>query len=334
MIAYLFERNQRACGEKISLQLRFLRSLQQQLPRSFSCLFLALACLVATSCSRQELPAAPTVRLLATDMSFVEGPVWLTDQQTLVFSDIPAKRLMQWSETDGLAVFRQSPAPNGNALDSKGRLLSCRHDTRDIVRTESDGSLAVVVDRYRGARLNSPNDLAVHPDGSIWFTDPPWGLAEQKNGREIAWNGVYRFDPASGKMDLLLDHHSMPNGIALSSDASTLYLADTGGHPSHPDASKHDLPPVFTAYAIDASGSLIAEPLWTVATRCDGMAIDSAGLIYTTSPEGIVVISPEGEIVERIALPESPANCTFGGANGRTLFVTARTSLYAIEFGG
>lgn len=267
---------------------------------------------------------------LASGMGFLEGPVWLPKEDQLVFSDIPNAKLMQWSESGGLGVFRDSPNPNGNLLDAKGRLLTCRHGARDIVRTEHDGSLTVLASHYDGRRLNSPNDLALRADGSLWFTDPPWGLPQQSVGREQPWNGVYRLDPRSGAVALVLPYHAMPNGIAFSPGGKVLYVADTGGHPAHPDPKTHQLPASVTAYRVQANGELNPEALWQTQTRCDGMALDPAGNLYTTSGEGIVVLDPAGAILHTIPIPEGPANCCFGGADGRTLFVTARTSMYAI----
>jgi gluconolactonase len=268
---------------------------------------------------------------LSGGFGFVEGPIWMGGGSMLVFSDIPNGKLMQWSEADGVEVFREESAPNGNVLDGAGRLLTCRHGARDVVRTEADGALRVLATEWEGRRLNSPNDLAVHADGSVWFTDPPWGLAGQTEGREIEWNGVYRLDVETGQVDCVLRTHVMPNGIGFSPDSSVLYIADTGGHPSHPDPAMHEAAAVVTAYSVTGT-SIAPTPIWQTKTRCDGMAVDEGGLIYTTSREGIVVLAPDtGAILTTLVMPESPANCCFGGADGRTLFITARTSLYSIR---
>ena len=200
------------------------------------------------------------VTKLAGEMRFTEGPVWIPAEKALVFSDIPASKLMRWSATDGLSVFRESEHPNGNLLDLEGRLLTCRHGARDIVRTEQDGSLTVVVDRFEGKRFNSPNDLAVRSDGTLWFTDPPWGLKNRTEGKELAGNWVFRVSP-EGEVALALRDTVMPNGVALSPDERTLYVADTGGP---------DVPATVTSYALAR--------IWTCVTRtCEIAPLDGAG---------------------------------------------------------
>lgn len=292
-------------------------------------------CFALASCAvpleRGVIAEGAEWKVLASGFGFVEGPVWIDERSSLIFSDIPRGRLMAWHAVDGVREFREEAAPNGNVLDASGRLLTCRHGARDVVRTGVDGSLTVLATHFEGLRLNSPNDLAVHADGSVWFTDPPWGLAGQVEGREIDWNGVYRLDLGTGTLECVLRDHAMPNGIGFSPDSSVLYVADTGGHASHPNLAMHGAPAVVTAYSV-AGSSISPIPLWQTSTRCDGMAVDEWGRIYTTSREGIVVLAPDtGAILATLPLPESPANCCFGGEDGRTLFVTARTSLYSVQ---
>lgn len=296
-----------------------------------SLLFL-LATTSACSTAATEPPRRlePQVRKLAGDMGFVEGPVWLPGQQRLVFSDIPRSKLMSWSEEDGLGVFRESENPNGNLLDEQGRLLTCQHGARNIVRTEADGSLSVLVERFDGMRLNSPNDVAVASDGTLWFTDPPWGLDGQVEGKELAGHFVFRLNPTTGEVTCVLRDRVMPNGIALSLDEKTLYVADTGGHPSHPNASYHDRPATLTAYALTSDKDLTGTR-WSVETVCDGMCIDEHGNIYASGQRGITIWSPNGALLDEIDVPEQPANVCFGGPGFNTLFITARTSLYAIK---
>jgi len=292
-----------------------------------------LALLLVCGCAVVERPPlvpGPVSELtqLASGMEFTEGPVWLRDEQALVFSDIPSSKLLRWSAEGGVVDLRACPNPNGNALWIDGRLLTCQHGARNLVRWGADGSRTVLAERFGGKRLNSPNDLAVRSDGTLWFTDPPWGLPRQRKGKELEGHFVFRRDP-DGTLALVLRDLAMPNGIALSPDETRLYVADTGGHPSHPDPSVREVPASVSAWAIGADDELSAEPLWSVATRCDGMCVDEYGFLYTTG-DGVTIVSPEGEIVGVIDVPEVPANVCFGGPDGRTLFITARTSLYAI----
>jgi gluconolactonase len=273
-------------------------------------------------------PEAAVVKLVG-DMGFTEGPVWLPKERKLVFSDIPSEKLMEWSLKGGLKLFRESPNPNGNLLDREGRLLTCRHGARDIVRTEEDGKLTVLCDSFEGKRLNSPNDVAVKSDGTLWFTDPPWGLPRQSEGREQEGHWVFRLDPKTKKVTVILKDLCMPNGVAFSPDERHIYIADTGGN-WHPDESLRDLPATTAAYQVKADGTLSREPVWKTEGFCDGMCVDVSGNIYTTARAGITVLSPDGEVIGTIKIPESPSNCCFGGDDFQTLFITARTSLYAI----
>ena len=197
-------------------------------------------------------PEAAVVKL-AGDMGFTEGPVWLPEEKKLVFSDIPNAKLMEWSEESSLKLFRNSPKPNGNLLDREGRLLTCRHGARDIVRTEKDGTITVLCDSFEEKRLNSPNDVAVKSDGTLWFTDPPWGLPGAREGKEQAGHYVFRLDPKTKKITILMEG-VMPNGIAFSPDERHLYIADTGGN-WHPDEALRELPATITAYRVKDDGT-------------------------------------------------------------------------------
>ncbi len=290
--------------------------------------------MVATLVTQESQPRRPVldeleVVKLAGGMGFTEGPVWLPAELMLVFSNIPGSKLMQWSESAGLSVFRESKSPNGNQLDLDGRLLTCRHGARDIVRTEKDGSLTVVVDRFEGKRFNSPNDVAVGSDGTLWFTDPPWGLKQLSEGKELDGNWVYRLSP-DGTLTAVIRDLAMPNGIALSPDGERLYVADTGGNPHLPDATIRNAPATLSAYRILSNGELASEPVWRVETMCDGMCVDEHGNVYATG-NAVSVWSPDGVRFGTIKIPEQPSNVCFGGSDYKTLFITARSSVYSVK---
>lgn len=267
------------------------------------------------------------VKKLAGGMKFTEGPVWIPAEKKLIFSDIPNSKLMEWKPGSGLSVYRKSEQANGNILDLEGRLISCQHAGRNLVRTESDGTIKVIADRFDGKRFNSPNDAAVRSDGTIWFTDPPWGL---EGPGEIPGHWVYQLDPATGKVQPVVKDLAMPNGIVFSPDEKRLYIADTGGHPKHPDPSFHKLPGGVHCYEVKADGSL-GKKLFQIREGSDGMKVDVRGNLYTTHGDSVHVYNPEGKLLEKIKVPEGPANVCFGGDDYRTLFITARTSLYSVR---
>ena len=268
------------------------------------------------------------VQKLADGMKFTEGPVWIPSEKKLIFSDIPNNRLMQWSEADGLSVYREdSQNTNGNILDLEGRLVSCQHSGRNLIRTEAGGKITVLADKFEGKRFNSPNDVAVKSDGTFWFTDPPWGL---RGPHEIPGHWVYKLDPATGKVQPIVKDLAMPNGIVFSPDERRIYIADTGGHKRHPDPAFHNAPDLVRCYAVSESGEL-GENLFDIEGGSDGMAVDVKGNVYTTHAGKVHIFDANGKKLEEIDMPEGPANCTFGGEDFQTLFVTARTSLYSIR---
>ncbi|MBT5691505.1 MAG: SMP-30/gluconolactonase/LRE family protein [Opitutae bacterium] len=266
------------------------------------------------------------VRKLAGNMKFTEGPVWLPGQNKVVFSDIPNSKLMQWSKKGGLSEFRKSEQANGNILDLQGRIISCQHAARNLIRIEKDGSTTVLADKFDGKRFNSPNDVAVGKDGTLWFTDPPWGLS---GPHEIPGHWVYKLDPDSGKVEVLIKDLAMPNGIVFSPDGSRLYVADTGGHKRHPDPAFHGLAPSVTCYAVTKDRKL-GKKLFKIDEGSDGMAVDVKGNLYLTHGQ-VQVYDANGKKLETIEVPEKPANVCFGGKDYKTLFITARTSLYQVR---
>ena len=269
------------------------------------------------------------IQKLAGDMKFTEGPVWEPKSQTVIFSDIPNSKLMAWNSTNGLTVFRESKNANGNILDLQGNLISCQHSGRNLIRIKEDGKTEIIVDNYKGHKLNSPNDVAVHQNGSFWFTDPPWGLWGSDNATELEGHWVYRVSPDTGVAEAVVTDLAMPNGIIFSPDFSRLYIADTGGHPRHPDETLRDAPDIIRCYKMTKKGEL-AKLLFTIDEGSDGMAMDVSGNLYTTHSGKINIFNTRGQVIGRIECPENPANVTFGGKDYKTLFITARTSLYSL----
>lgn len=266
------------------------------------------------------------VTKLAGDMKFTEGPVWLPAEKILVFSDIPNSKWMQWKDGSGLSVYRPSEQANGNILDLEGRLISCQHQARNLVRIEKDGEITVLADRFEGKRFNSPNDVAVRSDGTLWFTDPPWGLSEPG---ELPGHFVFKFDPKTGQVEAVIKDLAMPNGIVFSPDESRLYVADTGGNARHPDPAFHKLPAGVHCYEVTQDGQL-GKKLFTIPEGSDGLKVDAQGNLYTTHGN-VKIYDPTGKLLEQIDVPEAPANLCFGGDDYKTLFITARTSLYSVR---
>lgn len=251
--------------------------------------------------------------VVADGFQFTEGPVWLPLNR-LAFSDIPADTVYL---ADGSVLHRPSGQSNGLAVDPQGRLIRCEHGTRQVTRAEHDGTLSVLADTYDGKRFNSPNDAVVRADGTIFFTDPPYGLGDREP--EMGFNGVFAIRP-DGEVVLLAADFNRPNGIGLSPDATTLYVADTAeGHVRVFDVS--DGPTL-------ENGRVLCE-----LPTPDGMALDGDGNLWVTSLRGVVVFAPDGQEVRTLTFPQIPANCAFGGENFRTLYATARTAVYAVDAG-
>ncbi len=279
-------------------------------------------------------PAAGALERLCTGAIWGEGPVWMPELGSILWSDIPNNRLLRWSAQQGMSVFR-APAnfTNGNYRDAQGRLVSCSHGGRCIERTEADGSVTVLVERYQGKRLNSPNDLVVKSDGTIWFTDPPYGILSNDEGyqapSELGDNYVFRFDPASAALDIVSALVEEPNGLAFSPDESLLYVADTSAALRTDGGGNHHI----MVFDVVDGKTLDRGRLFAVVAPglADGFRVDARGWIYTSSADSIQVYHPDGTLLGKIHVPEKIANCTFGGPLRDELYIAASTSLYRIR---
>ncbi len=287
---------------------------------SLGCVALVLAGIGPEIAAAQDFNALK-VEKAAGDFKFTEGPVW-NRAGYLLFSDIPANTIYKWTPGGKSEVFRQ-PSGNSNGLtyDRKGRLIACEHSNRRVSRTESGGTVVAIAETYEGKRLNSPNDAVVGRDGSIYFTDPPYGVPKDQK-RELEFQGVYRLSP-KGELTLIAKDFDRPNGIALSPDEKTLYVADTAG--------KH-----VRAFTLGRDGSakggqVLAELKTEKQGGPDGMKVDGKGNLYVTGPGGVWVFDKSGRRLGTIAVPETPANCAFGDRDYKTLYITARTSLYRVR---
>jgi gluconolactonase len=279
--------------------------------------------------------AFPNVHLeqLHTGCRWAEGPAWFAAGRYLVWSDIPNDRMLRWDETDGsVSVFRQ-PAmnTNGHTVDLEGRLVSCEHRGRCVSRTEHDGSRTVLASHIDGRRFNSPNDVVVKSDGSIWFSDPSYGIDSDYEGdaapSEIGESCVYRIAPDGSEVERIADGFVQPNGLAFSPDESLLYVADTGA------THQTDGPRHIRRFRVDADGrSLSGGEVFAVSTSglFDGFRLDTQGHLWTSAGDGVHCYASDGELLGKIRVPEAVANVCFGGAKLNRLFICATTSLYAV----
>ena len=273
------------------------------------------------------------VEKLYTGCRWAEGPAWVAAGRYLVWSDIPNDRMLRWDETDGsVSVFRQ-PAmnTNGHTVDREGRLVSCEHRGRCVSRTGFDGRREVLVDRYDGKRLNSPNDVVVKSDGSIWFTDPSYGIDSDYEGdaaaSEIGARNVYRFDPVTGHLAIVADDFVQPNGLAFSPDESLLYIVDTGL------THKVDGPHHVRCFKVGADGaSLSGGAVFAIcgAGLYDGLRVDVYGNLWLSAGDGVHCHASDGTLLGKVRIPETVANLCFGGPKLNRMFMCGTTSLYAV----
>ncbi len=270
------------------------------------------------------VPDGATIERVAGGLGFTEGPVWVTDH--LLFSDIPRGRICRLDllpEGPALNTYRwPSGNSNGLTLDRQRRLIACEHGTRRVSRSEPDGSIVTLADRYEGRRLNSPNDVVVRSDGTIFFTDPPYGLPNLTEGKELPFNGVYSIS-VDGSLQLQADDFDRPNGLAFSPDERILYIDDS--------PRRH-----IRAFDVASNGALSNSRIFAELTSSDqgspdGMKVAEDGTIVSAGPGGIWIYQPDGKLLGRLIPPEQPANLAWGEADRQTLFITARTSVYRIR---
>ena len=263
---------------------------------------------------------------------WAEGPVWFGDGNFLLWSDIPNDRILRYIPGVGVSEFRKPAGnTNGHTRDCEGRLVSCSHANRRVERTEIDGRITVIADSYKGKPLNSPNDVVVKSDGTIWFTDPAYGIESDYEGNksEQEQDGcyVYRFDPKSGELAVVVDDFDRPNGLAFSPDESLFYVADSGF--SHgPDRPHH-----IRAFKVGSGNALSGGEVFAEINPGlpDGFRCDTAGNVWTTAGDGIHVYTPSGVLMGKILTPKTPANITFGGPKKNWIFITATDAVHLLH---
>jgi gluconolactonase len=270
------------------------------------------------------------LELLAEGCRWLEGPVWFGDHQCLLVNDIPNNRTLRWSEREGLSTFLEpSEFANGQTRDRQGRLIQCHHRSRNLSRREADGTTTTLVSQARGHRLNSPNDVVVKSDGSIWFTDPLYGLSDYEGGRQRSEQppALYRLDPASGAVEAVATDFEGPNGLAFSPDERWLYVAESGD-PGAPHPRQH-----LRRFELSDDGRSLRggelfhtiKPGWP-----DGFRVDEHGNLWCGAGDGVHVIAPDGNLLGKVLVPRRVSNVCFGDRFGSRLFICASTALYAL----
>jgi gluconolactonase len=279
--------------------------------------------------SHYLLDNAP-LETLADGFRWIEGPVWMGDAGCLLFQDLPRNRTMRWIEDAGLSVYRQpSRFANGQARDRQGRLIACSHLDRCLYRTELDGSLTRLVERHDGLRLNAPNDVAVKSDGTIWFTDPLYGIQNDYEGeRQVSEQppALYRFDPASGEIRIAAGDFEGPNGLAFSPDESRLYVCETG------DQTRDNPRQYIRVFEVALDGGLSGGDIFHKIEPGygDGLTMDEDGNLWSSAADGVHCIDPAGKLLGKILVPYRVSNLTFGGPRRNRLFIGGSHTLYAI----
>jgi len=269
------------------------------------------------------------IERLWTGARWTEGPVWFGDGRYLIFSDIPNNRMLRWSEETGEVTQFRSPSnySNGHTRDHQGRLITCEHGTRQVTRTEHDGNVTVLMDHFEGKRLNAPNDVVVQSDGSVWFTDPGYGILWHYEGHKAEPelpNRVYRLDPNSGQATVMIEQMDRPNGLCFSPDETRLYVVDSG------------YPQNILVFDVLDGISLTNETVFAnmAPATADGIRTDTDGNLWSSvgwgGEDGVYCFAPDGDLIGKILLPEVCSNLCFGGIKKNRLFITASQSIYAL----
>jgi len=255
------------------------------------------------------------------NFQFTEGPVWLKRNQCLLFSDINANTIYSWSSDHGLSEWRKpSNNANGNTTDNEGRLITCEHTARRVTRTEKDGKITILTQTYQGKHLNSPNDVVVKRDGTIWFTDPPYGIKPEM--QEQSANYVFRLDPKRKEPVPVIENFSRPNGLCFSPDEKFLYIGDS-------DTKIHHV----RRFIVLDNNTLEEEGIFTAINPGvpDGMRVDSEGHLFCSAGDGIQVFNFNGKLIGKILTPQTASNCAFGGSDSKDLFITAVESVWKVS---
>lgn len=267
---------------------------------------------------------------IAAGFRWVEGPVWMGDWNCLLFQDLPRNRTMRWSEAEGLSVYRApSDYGNGQARDGEGRLITCSHHGRCLYRTEHDGRITRLVESHAGKRLNAPNDVVVKSDGTIWFTDPLYGIAnDYEGGRQTSEQppALYRFDPATGAIRVAAGDFDGPNGLAFSPDERRLYVSETG------DQSRPDPRQYIRVFDVGPDGTLTGGDLFHKIEPgyCDGMKVDEDGNVWSSAADGVHCLSPEGQLLGRVRVPYRVSNMSWGGVHRNRLFIAGSQRVFSV----
>ena len=278
---------------------------------------------------RELIGDSPKLEKHWTGCEWAEGPAYLADENALVWSDVPNNRMLRFDAGTGETIVFREPSnfSNGNSTDPQGRLITCEHQAHRISRREADGTVATLVDSYEGKRLNSPNDLVAKSDGSIWFTDPPYGILSDREGdkreSDLDGNYLFRLDPSTGALEIASDEMDRPNGLAFSPDESILYVADTGE------------PKNMVAFDVGADGKTLSNRRVFAVVRpgiSDGFRCDVNGNVWTSAHDGVQCYTPAGELIGKVLVPEQrTANCCWGDPDFKRLYITGDTSLYSVR---